>query len=64
MNVGNSGHSDADAGKEVRDVSECINGCGLAAEDGDVYCAGCRSATGQGDGVVTVGGIAHDDGLT
>jgi hypothetical protein len=22
----------------------CIEGCGLAAEEGDVYCSGCRSA--------------------
>lgn len=22
---------------------ECVGGCGLAPEPGDVYCAGCRS---------------------
>lgn len=58
-----------DTGKEVRQMSEhdarpCIEGCGLSAEDGDVYCAGCRSGADQGDGAVTVGGIAHEDGLT
>lgn len=47
-----------------RDNRACIDGCGLAAEPGDVYCAGCRSATDQGDGAVMVGGIAHEDGLT
>lgn len=47
-----------------RENRACAYGCGLAAEPGDVYCTGCRSGAEHGDGAVTVGGIAHDDGLT
>lgn len=46
------------------DARLCIADCGVAAEGGDVYCTGCRSGANRGDGAVTVGGIAHDDGLT
>lgn len=31
---------------QVRRVSMCAFGCGLAAAKGDVYCADCRSHTG------------------
>lgn len=28
----------------LTDSRPCTYGCGLAAEPGDIYCAGCRSA--------------------
>ena len=31
-----------------RDARPCIGDCGQPAEDGDVYCDGCRSAVQRG----------------
>ena len=45
-------------------MSECIVRCGQPAEPGDVYCAEDRQAANRADDGVTVGGIAHEDGLT
>ena len=46
-----------------KELRPCAAGCGLPAEPGDVYCQGDRDVDRGGD-ATTVGGIAHDDGLT
>lgn len=42
-------------------MAECIAGCGLAAEAGDVYCQGCREGA---DRELAVFAASHDGGLT
>lgn len=44
-------------------MRECIAGCGLAAEDGDVYCEACREGVDHGK-EFDVFESSHDDGLT